>query len=360
MAKKSKLSRRLLKLKKFFLGNYRFTRIVVFSFLLILIFSSLFLSVSYLGRLGFGYYLDLAKAFIFPSSSDFISSDGRVNLLVMGKGGAGHEAPDLTDTIIFASLFLGSSEKKPSLTLVSLPRDIWISDLRTKINSLYYWGNRKEEKGGISLARVKVEEIIGVPVHYVIVVDFDVFKQIVDLIGGIDVYVESPFTDNWYPIKGKENDLCNGDPLFRCRYETVVFEKGWQRMDGEKALKFVRSRKAEGDEGTDFARSRRQQQILEAIKNGVLDKKFLLNLDRLRLFLELVSKNMETDIDIKAVFALSRKAFLAKDNIIKESLDERFLLNPPISSKYDNLYVFTPKSGSWEEIHKWVKEVLDY
>lgn len=358
MAKKSKLSRRLLKLKKFFLKNYVFTRAVVFSFVLALIFSFLFLLVFYLKNLGYGYYFDLARAFILPSFSDFRSSDGRVNFLLLGKGGAGHEAPDLTDTIMFVSLFLGDENKKPSLTLVSLPRDIWIADLRTKINSLYYWGNKKEEKGGISLARVKIEEILGVPIHYVVVIDFSVFKEVVDLLGGVDVYVENGFVDNWYPIEGKENDSCNSDPLFRCRYETVVFEKGWQKMDGERALKFVRSRKAEGDEGTDLARSRRQQQIIEAIKTKVLDKRFLLDFGNLKSLLGLVLEKTETDIDTKAIFALSRKVFLAKDSIRKESLDDRFLVNPPLLPKYDNLYVFVSRSGNWDEVQKWIKDIL--
>ncbi len=360
MTKKNKLSRSLLKIKKFFFKNIFLTRTIIFSFVVFLISFSSFLFFNYLKNKGALRYFDLARAFVFPDSSDFRSSDRRVNFLILGKGGAGHEAPDLTDTMIFASLFLGQGKKKLNLTLISLPRDIWIADLRTKLNSLYYWGNKKQENGGMSLARVKTEEILGVPIHYVVVVDFGVFKEVVDLLGGVDVYVENSFEDRWYPIEGKENDSCGGDPLFRCRYKTVVFEKGWQKMDGETALEFVRSRKAEGDEGTDIAREKRQQQVLEAIKNGLLDRQFYLSPTKVKALFDLVLSKTETDLDTKAIFSLARYAVLARDSIKKETLDERLLDNPPISSKYDNLYVFVPKNGDWRDVQMWVKEVLDY
>src|SRR5690606_10518850 len=98
--------------------------------------------------------------------------------------------------------------------------------------------------------KTQVEKIAGVPVHYAVVVDFNAFENVIDLIGGIEVNVLTPFVDSKYPIPGKENDLCGGDPEFTCRYETLVFEKGLTFMDGETALKFARSRNAEGDEGT--------------------------------------------------------------------------------------------------------------
>ncbi len=360
MTKKNKLSRSLLRVKKFFLKNIVLTRLIIFSFVLFLFFLLSFWVFNYLKSKGVFYYFDLARAFVFPSVSDFRTSEGRVNFLILGKGGAGHEAPDLTDTMIFVSLFLGTKNQKPNLTLVSLPRDIWITDLRTKLNSLYYWGNKKQENGGISLARVKTEEILGVPIHYVVVVDFGVFKEVINLLGGVNVYVENSFEDKWYPIEGKENDTCGGDPLFRCRYKTVAFERGWQKMDGETALEFVRSRKAEGDEGTDIAREKRQQQVLEAIKNALLDKSFWLSPTKVKTLLNIVLSRTETDLDTKAIFSLARYVIEARDDIKKETLDERFLENPPISPKYDNLYVFIPKSGNWQGVQNWLRGLLDY
>jgi anionic cell wall polymer biosynthesis LytR-Cps2A-Psr (LCP) family protein len=101
-----------------------------------------------------GFYTRLAKDFVFTPQSIINPSNGGVNILILGKGGKGHDAPDLTDTIIFSSVNHESSPKPlglgdtATLTMISLPRDIWIYDLKTKLNSIYYWGNKKEPSSG--------------------------------------------------------------------------------------------------------------------------------------------------------------------------------------------------------------------
>ncbi|BCX14490.1 MAG: hypothetical protein KatS3mg088_173 [Patescibacteria group bacterium] len=362
MANEKKLSRRILKIKAWLLktrrkilSNIVLKRVLFASFLFLLVFSLFFVIFRLIKNSGALYYARLIKTFVVSSPSDFRSDNlKRVNFLVLGKGGAGHEAPDLTDTIMFVSLSL----EKPRLVLISLPRDIWIPSLRAKLNSVYYWGNQKEMGGGLVLAKEVVSEIVGQPVHYSFVVDFSVFKEVIDILGGVDVYVENAFVDNWYPIAGKEKDNCNNDPLFKCRYETVRFEKGWQKMNGETALKFVRSRKAEGDEGTDFARAKRQQKIMAAIKDALLKKDFWMSPEKIKRLWQVVFKYVETDIDNKAIFALLRRFVAAGNNINSFVLDENLLTNPPISSKYDNLYVFIPKSGNWDQVHSWVQGIL--
>src|SRR5690606_11303223 len=121
------------------------------------------------------------------------------------------------------------------------------------------------------------EFVTGEPVHYAMVMDFSGFKEVIDTLGGVEVDVEHSFTDTEYPIAGRENDLCDGDPEYRCRYETIEFKQGRQYMDGETALKFVRSRHAEGDEGNDFARSACQQRVISAIREKVLTTGILFN-----------------------------------------------------------------------------------
>ena len=92
----------------------------------------------------------------------------------------------------------------------------------------------------------------------------------IDFIGGVEVNVENSFIDKEFPITGKENDLCNNDLEYKCRYKIISFTKGVSSMDGQTALNFVRSRHAEGSEGTDFAREKRQQKVIEAIKNKLI------------------------------------------------------------------------------------------
>ena len=167
----NRLKRRVLKhtwvLRSFFLAG-----VILILYLVILS------SARYIGRTNVGYYFALTRDFIFTPEGKITSQEGRTNILILGKGGEGHEAPDLTDTIIFASI----NHKKPSIDLISLPRDIWITDLRTKLNSVYYWGNKKQSDGGIVLAKASVEEIVGQPVHYALLVDFSGFKKIIDVL----------------------------------------------------------------------------------------------------------------------------------------------------------------------------------
>ncbi|OGM15861.1 hypothetical protein A2V56_05365 [Candidatus Woesebacteria bacterium RBG_19FT_COMBO_42_9] len=307
-----------------------------------------------LGHTPLGNFVKLSGDFLFTPEGKIEILDGRTNILILGKGGVGHEAPDLTDTIILASV----SYKNPEIKLVSLPRDIWIPDLRTKLNSVYYWGNQKQTGGGIILAKSTVEEISGQKVQYGVVIDFSAFKEIIDTLGGVEVDVEREFTDTRYPIVGKENDECGGDKEFKCRYETIHFEKGLQAMDGARALKFARSRNAQGDEGTDFARSQRQQKIISAISKKVISTKILLSPKTLLKLWEIVRISIETDIPDSSGAILARRLLAAKNSLNSQVLPQNLLVNPPESPRYDSLYVFIPRSGDWSEVHSWVECVI--
>lgn len=321
-----------------------------------------------------GFYYGLAKDFIFTPSGKVETISGRTNVLILGKGGKGHEAPDLTDTIIFASI----SHQEPSITLISLPRDIWIPELRAKLNSTYYWGNQKQPLvqrtsgsedlgGGLILSKSTIEQIVGTHVHYVVVVDFSGFKNIIDTLGGIEVEVENSFIDKKYPIPGRESDDCGGnDPEFLCRYQTVEFEKGKQIMDGETALKFARSRNAEGDEGTDFARAKRQQEVIAGIRDKILSKQVLMNPGKIIQIIGVVQDSIETDMSPSVQAILARRVFDSRDKVTSLVLPEELLVNPPESPRYDNLYVFIPKEDGpvepgheWDKIHDWVACILE-
>lgn len=298
--------------------------------------------------------VELAKVFVFKQHSGIAVIDQRTNILLLGKSGEGYLAPDLTDTIIFVSV---SHAKPYTVTLVSIPRDIWVDDLRAKLNSAYYWGNRKKEGGGLVLAKSSVEDIVGLPVNYAVVVDFSAFEDVIDTIGGIEVDVTTAFRDTKYPIAGREADLCGGDMEYNCRYETIKFGEGLQKMDGATALKFVRSRNAEGDEGTDLARAARQQQVIAAIKDKLLTPQVFLSPRRLLALWGIARNSVETDLPDTALAYLARLALMSP-MVASHVLDGELLENPPISHVYDNQYVFIPQSGNWREVQTWVKNLL--
>jgi len=345
----------LSRLKRRILKHVWLVRIGLLAFLFFAFYLLFVLMGFAVKRSGIDFYLGLAKNFIFTPQTGIRAFQGHTNLLILGKAGKGHEAPDLTDTIIFASI----NPPKHSISLISLPRDIWIPEIRAKLNSAYYWGNQKGSGGGIILTKSLVEEIVGQPVHYAVVIDFSGFKEIIDVLGGVEVNVERGFVDNKYPVPGRENDSCGGDPNYLCRYETVSFSAGRELMDGETALKFVRSRNAEGDEGTDLAREARQQKVIAAIKEKLLSRQILLSPKKLVAFWKAVRAAVETDIGSSEAAILVRRVLEARNSMDSSVLPEGYLENPPISPRYDNLYIFVAKDGSWDKVHKWVECKLE-
>jgi len=306
------------------------------------------------GLFGIPNYLGLVGDFVFTPRSKIQSFQGRTNLLILGKGGADHTAPDLTDSIMVASI----SVEKPSIVLISIPRDIWIPSIRAKVNSAYYWGKQKQDGGGIIMAKSVVEDIVGIPIHYGLVLDFSGFTKIIDVLGGVKINVEREFTDSKYPISGKENDACNGDKEYKCRYETITFSEGGQTMNGETALKFVRSRNAEGDEGTDIAREARQQKIILSIKNKALSLSTLLSPKKIISLYKAVKEVIESDVNMSVGAILVRRMLSSKDNLTSKVITEDYLVHPGVSSKYDNQYVYIPKAGDWSQVRQWVKLLL--
>lgn len=313
---------------------------------------------------------------VFNREISLKKANSNINLLLLGISGGEHDGPLLTDTIIFTSLDL----EKNKATMVSIPRDFWVPDLKAKINTAYYYGETKKKGGGIILAKAVIEKILNKPVDYAVRIDFAGFVEIVNQIGGIDVDVIRSFDDYEYPIEGKEKDLCGRDPseieltatfssqfeAFPCRYSHIHFDKGLQHMDGKTALQFVRSRHAKGEEGSDFARSQRQEKIIQAIKSKVFSIQTILNPVKLITLYDTLGKNIDTNVQEAEIADFIKLAQEMKDAKIKNMVldygDDKknrpgLLMNPLISADYDNQWVLIPRvgNGNFSEIQKYVK-----
>lgn len=279
----------------------------------------------------------------------FKNDNGRVNILLLGINDNSGTEKDLTDTIIFASL----NQDKRKVSLLSIPRDLWINEIKAKINATYHYG-------GADLIKKTVGEILGQPVHYFAVMNFDSFEKIIDYLGGIEVNIEREFDDYKYPIPGKENDLCDGDKTYECRFEHLHFTAGKQLMDGKTALKFVRSRNAVGEEGTDFARSARQQKVLLAIKEKISDKNYYRQPKKMLGLLQLLEKEITTDIKPDIYGNLAVLGYRSvKEGITLEAtaINGNLLVNPRYH--YSRQWVLIPKSGQWEEVREFVRKLLE-
>jgi polyisoprenyl-teichoic acid--peptidoglycan teichoic acid transferase len=299
-----------------------------------------------------------------------------INLLILGIGGGRHEAPNLTDTIIFANLNI----KNKKITMVSLPRDIWSPEIDGKINSAYEKGEEKRKGGGLVLAKTVVGRIIGQNIDYAMVIDFKGFVKAIDTVGGLDINVERAFDDYEYPIAGKEDDPCgnkNEDleklatvssqlEVFPCRYEHLRFDKGINRMDGETALKFVRSRHAKGPEGTDFARSKRQEKVIDAFIAKVFSLQIIANPAKLIGLYDTVKESLNTDIkenEFDDFIKLAQRFQNAEtESVVIDYGDQEndrggLLTHPPITSQYRYQWVLIPRIGTnnYSEIQEYIR-----
>jgi LCP family protein required for cell wall assembly len=183
-------------------------------------------------------------------------------------------------------------------------------------------------------------------IDYYVRVDFEGFEKIIDQVGGVDVYVDNTLDDYAYPILGQEDN-----PNYYSRYEHLHIEQGWQKMDGTLALKYARSRHGVGAEGTDFARARRQQKILEAVKQKVISAEFLLNPMRVSQMINTLSKNISTNLKVWEIVKLwTLVKGVKSDDIINKVLD-----NSPSGLLVDGrgdtgAYILSPRSGDFSEI----------
>jgi len=303
------------------------------------------------------------------------STDGRTNVLVLGSDKRKLENGDdrslLTDTLLVASI--GNVDN--DIVMISLPRDLWISDYHSKINSVYAYRNNVED------LKTVVEDVMGIPIHYHILITFEIFEEAVDILGGIEVSVENSFTDYAYPIEGKENALCGKSReeiekaveegtapwyIFPCRYEIVKFDEGLQTMDGPTALRYARSRKGDNNEGTDFARSKRQQNVISAIKDKALSIETLINPTKLKKLYDTYANNIETNIDfhtIQSFYLLSQQIDFEK--VISVVLDDRseasaggLLYAPEDRTLYGDQYVLVPQTGDYSQIHAYIQKYI--
>lgn len=271
--------------------------------------------------------------------------DGRINVLLLGMPGKGHDGFLLTDTIIFASY----DPKSDHVALVSIPRDLFVPiptmGMR-KINEANAYGEQNKYPGGGGALAVKtVEEVFDQNIDYFLRIDFSGFERIIDLLGGIDVYVERSFVDNQYPTE---------DFLTK----TIQFEQGMQHMNGTTALEFARSRHGSNGEGSDFARAARQQKILSAVKSKVLSLNLLLNPKKIASLVREVSDNIQTNVDPWDIGDLLSVANSTKGenitNIVLNDAPGGYLVS---QHSPETGFILVPRDGNFHTIQTLIQNI---
>lgn len=176
-----------------------------------------------------------------------------------------------SDTILVATV----NPKEKTTKMLSVPRDTFTQISGTskldKINHAYAFG-------GLKMAKETVEQLLNIPIDYAVSINMEGFVQTVNLLGGVEV--DNPFSFS---------------------YEGELFEEGQLKLDGDLALKYVRMR-YEDPQG-DFGRQNRQKQVLQS----AMDKAFSLqSIFQMQNILEIIGKNVETNVTLSEMIKLNR------------------------------------------------------
>lgn len=223
--------------------------------------------------------------------------EGRKNVLLLGMDARKGETLARTDTIMLASI----DTEKNQLAVLSIPRDT-----RVEIPG-HGWDkiNGATLYGGPELAMRTVSDLLGVPVEDYVITNYDGFKEIIDALGGVTIDIEKR--------------MYHYDPQDGGIY-TIDLRPGVQRLDGEKALQYVRYR---GYALGDIDRAEHQQKFLAALTREVLQAETVLKLPRL---VTKLNDAIATNIKLTEMVKLANTARKMKEaNIVTQTLPGTFL-----------------------------------
>lgn len=289
--------------------------------------------------------LQTVKNIIFPD--EFVlegQKEDRINILLLGMGGPGHDGPYLTDTNIIVSIKPSTNE----VAMVSVPRDLGVTVGDAGVRKINYadaYGEIKQPGFGGDFARQVFSETFAVSIPYYVRVDFTAFTDMINNVGGITVDVPTTFTDSAFP-----------GPNFS--YRTIHFDAGPQTMDGDTALDFARSRHGNNGEGSDFARSRRQQLVIAALKDKLLSANTYTNTETIRKLWGSVASHVATnlnEIQLAYLVNLSKNLNRTPRTLVLDNAPGGFLVSTTGDS---GAFLLFPKTGDYTSIQTAINDVF--
>jgi LCP family protein required for cell wall assembly len=265
----------------------------------------------------------------------------RLDILILGIRGDGEEEPEagsyLTDTLMVLSVDKDTGETG----LISIPRDLYVKmpylNKKDKINAAYAYSAGSKDSG---LAGVKtlVSQITGIYIDYAVLFDFEAFRGLVDIVGGVDVSLAVPF----------EEGLQWGSSSF-------YLPAGENHLDGEAALYYARSRFSTSD----FDRSRRQQEIIFALKEKMVSLGFLANPRKINSTLDTIKQHIRTDIQLWDINDLIKVA--SAINKVGAGNINTFVIhseNLVYETKQNGIYILVPNENTFAGIREKFKTIL--
>jgi len=319
-----------------------------------------------------------------PGVSDTLEGEkeGRINILLLGM--RGENVPGgglLADTIMVMSI----KPEENKAAIVSIPRDLYVNNPgwgnKTKINAVYAAGEENEKKQGIEDMKKAAGEVLGATIHYGASINFEGFKQLVDAIGGVEITLDQSFSES---VQFQEAHVCdpnvftvptgkyeikknkNGREVARyplCTNKDVecggnfTLPAGKNILDGKTALCYVRSRATSND----FERAKRQQIVLQAIKDKALSVGTLADFGKINEIFNVLGNNLRTDMELwemQKLFSLYQK--MSNPEIhqrVLENTEEGLLYSPPENPEAG--YILLPRGDNYDRIRQMFQDIFN-
>lgn len=272
----------------------------------------------------------------------------QINIMLLGHGGGKHRGAYLADTIMIMSF----NPDLWAITMLSIPRDLYIKQWTWdfgRINWLfeqsYYMSGDINEAAHIMMA--KLTQITGVPLQYYAIVNFEWFEKLIDTLGWIKIDIPSKLVDTTYP-KDEYNIM------------TISFEKGLQVLDGKKALQYARSRHTTSD----FSRSYRQQQVIQAMLHTLTSMSNIVNPSTLSQLYTTLTTYIHTNITFQEILGMGVYIYKPRqifsyvysadcDNMSYEMVNPWCLLYSPDKNQFGWAAILLPVWASRSNIQQY-------
>ncbi len=279
---------------------------------------------------------ETAKTFL-PGKKDLLANEnGRTNILILGMRGENDpNGGTLTDSIIILSI----DQNTNKAAMISIPRDLRVTIPGykgfVKLNAAHALGQDNGDKG-LEFAKSTLSETTGMQIHYGATIDFTAFKGIIDSLDGITVDAAEDFYDPNYE-------------------GGIRVKKGLNEMDSDKALKYVWARLSTND----FDRSRRQREVINAIKDKAEAKGIFSNPVFLLETLESLGNHVKTDMSVDEMkSSLDLVGKLDLNSIIEKGYDTS--ADGPFTSKTDEGlgYIIIPRAGNFSVFQEDIQNIF--
>jgi len=270
--------------------------------------------------------------------------DGRINVLLLGERGSNMPGGDLlTDTIMVMSIKPDDNK----VAMISIPRDLYVEIPgygAHKINEANSRGESEGKDKGMEKAKQVVENVTGLPIHYVVLGNFEALREVVNTLGGVTVHLDKPFSETSQFVDGGE---CGG---------VFSLPAGDVKLDGNTALCYSRARY----NSNDFDRARRQQDVIVAIKEKALSIGTLADFSKVNDLADTIGDNVRTTTEpweMQKLFGIYQK--MQNPGIIHKVFDnsQNGLLYSSVSDI--GAYILLPKGGNFDKIKEVCQNIFD-